>query len=955
MVCAFFSLEASEREILDQIKSAEYIFCVDGGGTKTALQILNSKGQPLVLHKEGEDSLLLQGDCSNVVVVGKEGVERVLKELLNGLKVGAEKTKVENILPQSTFIGGFAGVGRENHKCEMTEVIKDLGFAPENISIYTDAGLAIELLGDSGAVLIGGTGSICFVKEEGKVKRFGGLGYRIGDDGSGYEVGLRAIKASIQEEYLYGQQTSLTPLIKKLFNVESAIDLIGPINGNQESPGKIASIAPLVFQEAWKGDEVAYQIVEMAANELGDLLASGVQDTEIKHCLTYLIGGLFQNTNTEAFLKLVCKSPLMQKLNKGTRPLLINISEQMVPTLVVQEKLRLSKSDEYQSLTSLPLVEEVHSIDYHSDYNREFITTEKHHSDSKTLSHTFHRDHLEGLKLMQKLDYSVIAGSEKFVDQYYEKISQKLIKKIKGGGRVFFVGSGASGRIAVDLAAKWKKYWMEENNLNALEFENSIQGIIAGGARAFVKAKEKYEDLEVLGYEAMQKVALTSRDVVVLISASGSANFNIGAGKAAQDAKAHCYYFHNSKNVPTKTENLFKKSCINSICIDIGPQTISGSTRLQAASIGELVWGIVLNEVLLNLTEKVNGVEKKRGQREIRRLKESWDRVVCLLPSVQEIVEMQIDVFSDEDANFWKGCDETYQGYVSFLASEDCLREVVVDSTETPPTFSSNPPRSIEERGKKKAEYRAYMAGDYSNIESWKKMIGRDIYVDELNEVSEILLSMKEGGYGEYAGRTISSKNLIIGVFSTSLESNKILNLALELVKAKDKGLKTVMIVLEEENAPLDTTFVSYLDQMDLALIVSDIPYDPLGIIKTLTLKQVLNLISNGAMIGMNKVYGNIMIDLKASNNKFIDRSIRIIQEIYAAHHEGVTCDYDFLFQYVTRALKYKELAELQLGKHVPAPAKLVLTMLEKKCSVEQSVSLLKMNNENIELILSDI
>jgi len=142
---------------------------------------------------------------------------------------------------------------------------------------------------------------------------------------------------------------------------------------------------------------------------------------------------------------------------------------------------------------------------------------------------------------------------------------------------------------------------------------------------------------------------------VVLISSSATANFNIGAGKAAQNAKAFCYYFHNSKDVPSKTEHLFKNCNVKPICIDAGPQTITGSRRLQAASICRFTWGIVLNEVLLNLTEKVNGVEKSRGLAAVSSLNESWDRVACELPSIQEIVEMQIDVFSDEDANFWKG------------------------------------------------------------------------------------------------------------------------------------------------------------------------------------------------------------------------------------------------------------------------------------------------------------
>jgi len=148
------------------------------------------------------------------------------------------------------------------------------------------------------------------------------------------------------------------------------------------------------------------------------------------------------------------------------------------------------------------------------------------------------------------------------------------------------------------------------------------------------------------------------------------------------------------------------------------------------------------------------------------------------------------------------------------------------------------------------------MVGQCPNVESWEKLMGRKIHLDEQEEVSKFLVSMNEEGFGEYAGRTISSKNLIVGVFSTSLESNKILTLALELTKAKDRGLKTVLIVLEEEGLPFDTALISYLDQMDVSVIIPDIPSDPLGVIKALTLKQILNLISNGSMIGMNKVMG---------------------------------------------------------------------------------------------------
>lgn len=63
----------------------------------------------------------------------------------------------------------------------------------------------------------------------------------------------------------------------------------------------------------------------------------------------------------------------------------------------------------------------------------------------------------------------------------------------------------------------------------------------------------------------------------------------------------------------------------------------------------------------------------------------------------------------------------------------------------------------------------------------------------------------------------------------------------------------------------------------------------------------------------------------------------------------------EILSDFVRRALKYKSLAEQQLGKHVPCASKIVFTMLEKKCDVETAVSHLKYSNENLKLLVTPL
>lgn len=942
-------------DFVEQIPEVPYIFCLDGGGSKTALQILDPTGKPITLHKDGERDILIQGDCSNVVVVQKQGVADVFEKLFDDLYVGPDKLPVRELIGQSLFVGGFAGLGREEHKNLMKEVVEALGFQPKYVHLYTDVGMALELVEEQGAVLVSGTGSICFIKDGEKVKRVGGLGYRIGDNGSGYDMGLRAIKASIGEEYEYERQTSLTPKIKELFGVSKAINLIGPINANEEPPGRIASVAPIVFEEAWKDDQVALQIVEACANELGDLLAQGLEGTEMRHPLTYLVGGLFQNEQASRFIQMLCKAPKMQKLPKSKRPILVNVSEKMIPTLVVQEKLRLAKGQGYRKIASLPVVDDMSGYELGHKYNREFVTAEALSQSSKQLSQIFHRDHREGLELIHTLDAKIFEPIEEFIDEHFEKLTHKIVKNIKEGGRVYFVGRATSARICTDLTAQWHHFW-EAKGSEFEEYKNAVSSVIAGESNYLFKLLGPYEKIEDESIEAINQLDLKSKDMVVFLSTSRVPNFSKGAVEAVKKKQAACYFFLNPKKVLPQTEEHFKRLSVHCLKVSPCPHVFSDNSNTHMAMISKFCLGSSLSLAADYLAHHTNKIDKEYAKQMVSGLKSSWAKVSDSLADIENIVNLQINVFADDDSNFWKASDESYQGYVTLLSSDDCLHDLVYESIKVPNAFFSNPPCSKSDKGRKKSEYRAYHLGSENNIEAWESYFAGNITPRILGELSDFILSAKEQGCGDYIGRTIAQKNLILGCFSTASPDEQIYRLLLEMSKVKARGLMTALIVLEDKNHPLNSRFTSYLDQMDQSLIIPDLPEDPLHIVSSLTLKQTLNLITSGAMIGMNKVHGNVVIDLSASNKRMIEQNIRILQEIYAQYlHKESQFDQELLYNSLARAEHYKTLAESQLGKYIPSPAKVVLTMLEKNLDVEKAVALLRMNNENMALILNDI
>jgi len=152
------------------------------------------------------------------------------------------------------------------------------------------------------------------------------------------------------------------------------------------------------------------------------------------------------------------------------------------------------------------------------------------------------------------------------------------------------------------------------------------------------------------------------------------------------------------------------------------------------------------------------------------------------------------------------------------------------------------------------------------------------------------------------------------------------------------------------------------------SVIVDNLAGDSLGLVTSLVLKKILNLVSNGAMIGAGKVVGNIMIDVSPANNKLIDRSIRIIQELLRREEgkkddkiktEGEEKDgggvmmlsglgvssfpsYGELYELVTRVFSLKKLWVNQHGVSIPSPIRVILEMLRGGRTVQEAIDKLQ-------------
>lgn len=230
---------------------------IDGGGTKTLLKIADIEGNLLAV---------CDGGPSNVNSIGREYVSSALKEVINkGLSCINESIESCRCL-----CIGNAGADRAGEKKIIEDIIRETGYQGELI-IANDAVTALYggVGGGEGIILISGTGSICYGRNlKGEVCRTGGWGHIIGDEGSGYYIGINALNAIMKSYDGREGGTLLTKMVLEYLNLKSPESLIEYVYRSGAGKKQIAGIAKVVDEAYKAGDKKAEEILRGASFEL---------------------------------------------------------------------------------------------------------------------------------------------------------------------------------------------------------------------------------------------------------------------------------------------------------------------------------------------------------------------------------------------------------------------------------------------------------------------------------------------------------------------------------------------------------------------------------------------------------------------------------------------------------------------------------------------------------------
>lgn len=549
-----------------------FLLGIEGGGTRTTAVLADTRGREIQRAIFGPGNVRLLDD-------------RELRRLLRQISKQFESPDAIGL--------GLAGSRQPKDRARVqAEVAKVWKATPCRVTHDLEIALAGFNAKETAVLVLSGTGSCCFGKAaEGRTVKMGGWGHILGDKGSGFEIGLRALKAVV---FYFDRDATWSRLGEYLLTATGTNepdDLIDWVAAADKHA--VAALAPEVFAAAKKRDRIARDILEGAAGMLAKDAVNCARKLASKKTPVHFVlaGGVLRGQPAFA-----------RKVRQDIRDRWPQATVQVQKHEGVWGAIELAKNllkDTAQSITpSTRILRPPTHIP----------ATEQRNPRSMEL------DQLslpEAVDLMLKEEQRA-AKAVRTEGKTIARLAGWVAKALTDGGRLFYVGAGTSGRLGVLDASECPPTFRAR--------PEQVQGIIAGGPRALTEAIEGAEDDADAGGRAIQFRGVTQKDVVIGIAASGNTPFVWGALKTAaqRGARTALICFNPTLKRRAKVPHLI-------LAPDIGPEVLTGSTRLKAGTATKLILNCIttlamvrLGKVAGNLMVDVDPKNEKLRDRAIR-------------------------------------------------------------------------------------------------------------------------------------------------------------------------------------------------------------------------------------------------------------------------------------------------------------------------------------------------
>lgn len=256
---------------------------MDGGGTKTAAVAADVHGNILKTVKAGPSNP--NGSSLGRIIEELQSIKHQLEPHVDHWK-------------ECVLFAGIAGTIHSERHDQMLNCLRAVFGGDVKITLDHDGmnALGSVTYGGPGVIQIAGTGALTFgLGADGQRCRIGGWGYLLGDEGSGFDLGRRALQQVMKAHDGRGPATQMTELCLQKWRLSDLEDLI-PLVYSPSFKEWIASFTYELFQAAGNGDHVALTVIGEAAAELAAAIQTALDTLDLTEtaALVGLIGGAFQ-------------------------------------------------------------------------------------------------------------------------------------------------------------------------------------------------------------------------------------------------------------------------------------------------------------------------------------------------------------------------------------------------------------------------------------------------------------------------------------------------------------------------------------------------------------------------------------------------------------------------------------------------------------------------------------
>ena len=463
------------------------------------------------------------------------------------------------------------------------------------ISLGSDreSGYETVLGNGDGIITIAGTGSSVMGKSAGRTEYASGWGHLLGDAGSGYDIGINALRRVLYDFDMRKEVPQVAHEILRELQLNTLRDLVSWVaNADKKN---VAALAPVVLKAATSGDAEMMEIVDRCTSQVADYTAAVARRLELENPRIGLVGGMFGSTLYRGqfekhMMRFGCHATYVTSSDNGA----VGAARLAARAFSAIEPVAHPFAD--VDLTDV----------------REALTEQTNPRSARL--HEMNTAEIVGLFI----------DEENFVETALREQAstigagvQLIARALKEGGRLFYAGAGTSGRLGILDASEIPPTFGAPPSL--------VQGIMAGGAAAIHGASEADEDDAGAGEQTAVQRGIRSGDVVCGIAASGRTPFVLGLLEKSRELGAHTIFLTCNPSRP-------KTSPPWDVEIDLatGPEIITGSTRLKAGTATKVALNILSSGAMI-LLGKVRGnfmIDVHAGNAKLR---DRAIRIVCAL------------------------------------------------------------------------------------------------------------------------------------------------------------------------------------------------------------------------------------------------------------------------------------------------------------------------------------